>query len=216
MPNQLFTVIGAALVVGGVALLVAAMTFGRGGGPSQPLAAAGDEPTRPAATPTLAEQVSGARTQGAGAATVSPTAVRTLAGAAPSSPVAATATLAAPTVAPTKSAATAPPATPTPAPTATSTSVPATSTPSGPYASFGGPAKADAGTPVTFVDSSNPTPFNWTWSASNGAGSNHTPSFTVAFGSPGCYSVTLTAFFSSTPNQLTATKTIAVGGAQCP
>jgi len=74
-----------------------------------------------------------------------------------------------------------------------------------------------AGGVATFFDRSQPTHFKTEWTYL-GRTIAYVPAVVVTFPSaPGCYPVTLTAYFS-TP--LTATKsttrTVAVGGATCP
>ncbi len=209
LANHLLTVAGAVLVVGGVALLVAAMTVGRGG-PSTQRASGAEAQSGSTSTPTSVSAVSGARTVGT---------LATAPAASPSPSAAAVAPSA--TFTPVAQATAVPPtpvraATSTPQPTATPTAALPTATPSAPFASFTGPSKVDPGATATFIDASSQGHFDQNWSASNGASSRHTGAFTVTFGAPGCYSITISAVFPAPTGPISATRTIAVGEADCP
>lgn len=216
--NRMLTALGGSLVVAGLGLLAAAVIFTGGddkkdnGG----VLAAAPEVTSTASGPIAT--VAGTRVTGPAQAvtpgpnaTVSTVATSPAAATATTAPAAtATPTSAAPT--PTTAAATATPApTDTPAPTATATAVPATATPSGPYAAISGPSSAAVGEVVALYDNSSAGAFSRRWTYPGGTSIEAAVSFTPS--SPGCYSVTMVAYFPS--GSRTASKVVAVGGASC-
>lgn len=212
------TAIGGAMVLGGVSLLVAAVLIGRQG--------SGTISAQPDATPTAAgtvvsqasavETVSGVRTPGpgsgaAGGATQAPatSATEPTPASATATPVPATATST--TVRAANPPAPPPPtATPTPSPTPT-----ATATPEGPYAAISGPSSVDAGGTATFIDASQPAPIRRDWTYL-GQTRPIEPYAVITFPTaPGCYPVSLTAVFAQGVTKSTS-KSVAVGGANCP
>ncbi|MBA4179473.1 MAG: hypothetical protein C0506_02695 [Anaerolinea sp.] len=225
------TVLGGALVLGGLALLAGSVFFVRGGDddPEGQVRAAADAPPA-TATPTVLSLVAGTRSAGPGpgatvgsnqaatptasatappatavaGASVTPTAT-TGASAATQPALAATATRAS-----TATATTAPP-------TATPTPVPPTATPSGPAARVSGPASAELNVPVGFVGTGSGGPVTtMKWSVTGGtytASNIAAPS--VKFSQAGCQTVTLTVFFAD-GTQKAATTQVAVGGGACP
>lgn len=202
---------GATLMVGGFALLGAALFFGTE--EATPAASPIDQPT----------QVAGERATGTVAATRSPGSVvaptRPSASPAPGTMVAATEPATAepsstqtaePTEAPspaTEPSATLPPASPTPAPSPT--------VPAGPFAAISGPAQVDPGVPVTFKNASGGGAIlGQSWSVLGSSG-NLGPAATVTFPSAGCYSVAITTFFAG-GLEASAAMSVSVGGASCP
>ncbi len=216
--SMALSAVGAAMVVGGVGLLVAAVLVGRSGtGTNAANSAAAQAPvgvatfTRQSAVDTAA----GAKTAGASSpasqTAQAPVATATATMAAPTTTPAAAADTNVPAATPTNRAA-APTATPTLSPTTTPAP---TSTPAGPHVAIAGPATADVGQHVRFADDSRPEPITTEWSVL-GRQERHTASISVTFAAPGCYPVTLTAYFPSPTGSLTTTLMVAVGGATCP
>lgn len=213
--NRMLTALGGALVFAGLGLLAAAVMFSGGGddNDNKTLAAEPDA-TRPAASSTAVANVAGTRTGGPTAAAV-PAIVTpapspaVAAAAAPTqspepAPVPATAVPRAPTATPV------PQDTPTPAPTATPL---ATATPSGPRAAINGPSSGIPGETLVFSDGSSPAPLTRNWALPSGpvnavAGVSFTPA------APGCYSVSLTAYFAD-GKVLTTSRAVSVGGVAC-
>ncbi|MGE3074712.1 MAG: alpha/beta fold hydrolase [Dehalococcoidia bacterium] len=225
--NRVLTALGGALVVAGLGLLAAAVFLNgnSGDGNTQLLAAAPDATQSAGGTPTQVAQVAGTSAAGP----TRPAAVDTSTRAATATaPAAASPTTAPPTQAPaTQPAATATPrpatATPvvaqataiptaTPAPTETPTPA-ATATPSGPYAAIAGPSTGEVGSAVVFTDASFPAALTRTWVTPAGT-ENASPGVSFTPSAPGCYVVSMTAYFK-TGQVLTTTHAVSVGGVSC-
>lgn len=220
--NRLLTALGGSLVVAGLGLLAAAVIFS-GGGDKQDqngLLAAAPEATSTVSGPvatvagTRATGPAQAVTPGANVtvttAVASPTAKPATATAAPATATTAPATA---TTVPATATKPAPTATPTESPTAapTATQVPPTSTPAGPHAAISGPSTAAVGQAIVLYDASSPGAFNRRWTYPGGTSIEAGVSFTPP--SPGCYTVSMTAYFPS--GAQTASTVIAVGGVTC-
>lgn len=221
--NRMLTALGGSLVVAGLGLLAAAVIFTGGKddkGKSGVLAAAPEVTSTSASGPVAT--VAGTRATGpAQAVTPGPNATVSTLATSPTTPAAtataapatATATRPAPT-ATTQAAATATPQpTDTPAPTATATAVPATATPSGPRAAISGPSSAGVGEAVVLYDASSPRPLRTDWQTPAGP-QNAVSGVSFTAASPGCYTVSMTAYFQS-GQVLSAARVIAIGGAAC-
>lgn len=220
--NRMLTAFGGALVVAGLGLLGAALFFNGGdsNGGNSNLVAAAPEETRAPATQTQVQGVAGTRAPGV--VGVSTPAQGSATAVAASSSVAALATA---TVAPTQAPATAtrrpatatpePADTPEPTPTPESTpTTAATATPSGPKARINGPATGEAGSVLVFSDSSSPAPITREWTLPNGAIVTHSPGASFTPPTPGCYVVTMTAYFTGGVVQQTS-HAVSVGGVSC-
>ncbi len=212
--NRMLTALGGSLVVAGIGLLAAAIMFTGGDDKKdngQVLAAA-PETAQAAPSQTSLAGVAGTRatgpaqavTPGANTTVTTPVASATSAPAATATPLAPTATKAAATQAPAN----------TPEPAATPTVVPSTTaTPSGPRAVINGPSTANVGDSIGLSDASSPATLTRKWvlptGTNNGdAGVSFKPTV------PGCYTVTMTAYFTAGP-PLSVTKLISVGGVAC-
>lgn len=219
--NRMLTALGGSLVVAGLGLLAAAVIF-TGGDKNDDGNLLAAQPASSATVAGPVASVAGTRvtgpaqavTPGANAtiSTPPPTVAVVTATKAPAT-VAATPTTDAPTA--TRAAAT-PAPTSTPEPTATPTEVPtatATATPSGPYAAISGPSSAGAGETVVLYDASSPQPLRTDWQTPSGP-RNAVAGVSFAPPAPGCYAVSMTAYFQS-GQVLSASKVIAVGGAAC-
>ncbi len=224
--SRVLTAVGGMLVVAGLGLLAAAVFFNSSGSKNDNglLAADADSAQPPAATSTPIAEVAGTSTSGK---PTQPNAVDTSA----TRPSAATATAtvapaATATPAPTEPAppptraavqpTTAPTSTSTPEPTSTPTAVPtpsATPTPSGPYAAIAGPTTGEVGVPVVLVDASSPASLSRSWVTPNGP-ENISPGVSFTPNSPGCYTVSMTAYFT-TGQVLTTSHAVSVGGVSC-
>ena len=225
--SRVLTAVGGMLVVAGLGLLAAAVFFNSSGSKNDNglLAADADSTQSPAATSTPIAEVAGTSTSGK---PTQPSAVDTSATRPSAAPATATvAPAATATPAPTEPApptrpavqpTTAPTSTSTPEPTSTPTAVPtpsATPTPSGPYVLLTGPSAAEVGDPVTVFAASgggdvlraditlpSGQTLPYTWGAS----------FTAT--QPGCYTVSVTAYFA-TGQVLTTSHAVSVGGVSC-
>ncbi len=211
------TTVGIVLVAAGAAMVVAALfLLGDGGQPT----AAPDEPGLVAGVAVTATNTATATsTATAPGPSRTPTPVPSPSGAAVS-PTATPGTSLPLLPSPTPTA-TQPPSTNTPLPTASPTPPPPTPTstrPAGPTAAISGPARAQPGVPVTFVDVSTPPEQSLTnrWSSTNGQQASASPFFSVTFASPGCYVVSLTVYFPQPPTPMNTTQKVAVGNATCP
>ena len=222
--NRMLTALGGSLVVAGLGLLAAAVLFTGGNDKKDSTNVLAAAPDASVTAPAPVASVAGTRATGPaqavtpGGANVTVSAIATTPTTASSAtPVApsATATAAPPTA--TRVPATAEP-TSTPQPTSTTapTTAPtaaATATPSGPVAAISGPSAAAAGEVVVLYDASSPRPLRTDWQTPSGPRSAVSGvSFTAS--SPGCYTVSMTAYFQS-GQVLGATKVIAIGGAAC-
>lgn len=227
-PGRALTAIGAALVTGGVALLVGSLFLAGGKSDNEPNVAAAQQDVAQAATATAPPQsaTAGTRIAGPGAALPAQplptnTAVTATATTAPASAALSTSTPrpAAPTA--TRSATPEPTATSiaTPEPTATPVASPtATAAPSGPTAEISAPSSAAVGDTVTFLDRSTPRAAVLTvkWATSGGTLSTlNGAAAQVTFPSAGCYTVTLTAYFAAPTGAKSTSRNISVGGASC-
>lgn len=206
-------VLGGAMVAGGAALLVVAVMAGRWGSSTISAdPAARETPGGAAGRPQpVLDTVSGARTSGPADTSSIATTVPTPA----TTPTTVTPVVATPTATTVlQPVAPEPTATPTPTPSPPPTATPA---PTGPYAAIEGPAIVSAGGTGTFVDRSLPAHLKteWTYLGQTRSG---LPAVVVTFPSaPGCYPVTLTAYFGApTGTTKSVTRTVAVGGASCP
>lgn len=206
------TAIGALLLVGGVALMVAA--FLAGGTSDAPAAPAASSTPRPAAahaaaaSPTPSATPLAEPTRAAPTATVPPASVGTQA---PGGPAVLVATATA-----TATASPSATASPTPAPSPTPTP-----TPSGPYAAIAGPVSGQPGAVLTFTDASQPAASvlarDWGYAGGDrvpGSGANPAV-LQVSFADPGCYTVTLLAHFSGGTGTLAAARSVSIGGGAC-
>ncbi len=211
-------VVGAVLVTGGVALVIAAFFFGGDDGNAE---AVRDTPA--SATATRAAATATPRGSPAVVSTVAGTQVT------PTTPATSTSAASNTTPAPTPR----PAATPTGASTATSTPVPsatptptatqpptATPTPTGPYVTISGPGSAATGTVVTFSASAYaPAPLElqtigWIHDGGDGGSGQVLRALQVSYPAPGCYTVAVTAYFSGGA-KATASRSISVGGEYC-
>ena len=225
----LWYTLGSALIVLGAASLVVAVIAFQG----DPVPAAGSvaaEPTDTATpateaiqqpSPTASAPATGPTTTPGPTPTPTPTPVPTeTEQAAPTET--ATLAIATPTSTPTATATATeepPPAAvePTPAPTepsqppATATS-PATGAPA---LAISGPASVEVGEPATFIamPSGDPEPFTVLWAWSGGT-VNHDPAPRFTFAEPGCYLITLFAFYPD-GDELQAQHVVAAGDAVC-
>lgn len=91
--------------------------------------------------------------------------------------------------------------------------MPATSTPSGPFAAISGPSTAAAGEVVVLYDASSPRPLRTDWQTPAGP-RNAVSGISFSVSSPGCYTVSMTAYFQ-TGQVLSTSKVVAVGGVTC-
>ena len=205
--GRALTALGAALVVGGVALLTASFLVGGGSGDSGTLAAAPAVSATP--TPVIITAVAGTRVAGPGLATT-----QALASAATSPAVS-------PTTPPSpKPSPTAVPATNTPVPP-TATATTAVPTASGPAAGISGASSAPVGATLTFVDASRP-PGDvqnraWGVSAPGVIVNLSNPAALIAkFPTAGCYTISLKVSIKGQPAPFTASMAVAVGTATCP
>ena len=209
------TAVGAALVMGGIALLTASfLTGGSSNNGPERAAAAVATPTAKSATTPVITAVAGVRTEGP-----SPTAPATAT--APTTPTPAPPP---PTSVPTKPANAAPPPptatpteTPTPTPTPTATPSP---TPTGPYALISGPGSGAPGEILTFFDESRPPEDvqQHVWSAGGAAtivDASNPAAVRIKFPAAGCYTVSLTVSMRGRSSTFTASERVTIGDAIC-
>ncbi|MEO8540169.1 MAG: alpha/beta hydrolase [bacterium] len=217
--NRMLTALGGSLVLAGLGLLAAAVIFSGGNDKK------GDDGTALAAAPATIEAtrtqspvagVAGTRITGP-AQTVPPganatvtTAVASATAVPATSTVAATATRAAATEAPTAT----PEATSTPTTLPATATAIATATPSGPHAAISGPSSAAVGEVVVLSDGSSPASLTRRWVLPSGT-NNGDSGVSFKANSPGCYTVTMTAYFQNVSQPQTVAKVISVGGAAC-
>ncbi|MGK2965476.1 MAG: alpha/beta fold hydrolase [Tepidiformaceae bacterium] len=215
---------GAALIVGGIAMLASA-ALSNPGDSTTPAAASGGLPTQVAgesvaATRTPTQRLSSAVATAPARASTTPSSAATSSATATETPPDdgnagdeeedATATpepsgTPVPTIEPLPTS--------TPEPTTIPPSPTATAIP-GPFASISGPGSADPGQPVTFVNQSGGGALltqEWTVL---GTTANFGGAVTVTFPEAGCYPVSLTAYFADGSVESTGTL-ISVGGAAC-
>jgi hypothetical protein len=103
-----------------------------------------------------------------------------------------------------------PTATPEPEPTAT----PEPTAVTGPQAVIVGPRTAEVGQSATYTaDTGTGNRLRVDWQTPNGFVPIQ-PGFSITFGSAGCYSISMTATFSDSP-QLSTSIVVSVGGADC-
>ncbi len=213
--RSMLAVVGGVLVTGGVALVIAAFFFG---GSDRNAEAVRDTPASATATRAAATATPGR----------SPAAIATVAGAQVTSTIpATTAPNTAPPPTPRPAATPADtaiaPATPAPSatPTPTATQPPtATPTPTGPYVTLTGPASAATGTVVTFSASAYaPAPLElltvkWIHPGGDGGSGQVIHALQVSYATPGCYTVTVTAYFTGGATA-TASRSVSIGGVGC-
>ncbi|MGE0601110.1 MAG: alpha/beta fold hydrolase [Dehalococcoidia bacterium] len=221
--NKVLTALGGVLVVAGLGLLAAAVFLnGNGSDNNNPLLAAAPDSTQGAGvTPTEVAQVAGTSAAGP----TRPSAVDNSTRVATAVPTAAASATAVPPTQPPATPTTKPPATATRAPaqaTAIPTATPAptetpapepTATPSGPYAAIAGPSTGEVGSPVVVTDASFPAALTRTWVTPAGT-ANASPGVSFTPSAPGCYVVSMTAYFK-TGQVLTTTHPVSVGGVSC-
>jgi pimeloyl-ACP methyl ester carboxylesterase/outer membrane biosynthesis protein TonB len=228
--GTMLTLVGAGLVIGGVALVAGAIFLAGRPSDSVPVAAEARSTTAATATPTVVSVVEGTRSAGPGnaainaaSASTSVTAPSNTASPAatppPATAIPATRPAATPTpVRPTSTPAEADPETPTPLPSATPTPPRATPTrtPAGPVARLSGPDRLEPGQSGTFVDASSPGADvqQRAWSASAPASvidQSNAAAIVVKFPDAGCYDVSLAVSFRGQPSAFSTSQTVAVG-----
>lgn len=219
--TRLMTALGGALVVAGLGLLAAAVIFTGGGDDNDGETLAAAPEATEAATQTPLAAVAGTRTPGNGGQ-AQPVQVTTPAPAATAAPAstatqapAATATSAppAPTATP-RPAAPEPTSTPEPEPSPTPAPTPsATATPAGTFAAISGPSSGAVGETLVFYDASSPRPLRTDWVTPAGA-TPHSAGTSFRPTAPGCYAISMTAYFAD-GKVLTTARNVAVGGAAC-
>jgi 2-succinyl-6-hydroxy-2,4-cyclohexadiene-1-carboxylate synthase len=215
--NAVLTVAGVLLMAGGIGLLALAFRGGNGNKTlpaSTTAAVVAERPPSPSptATPTRVDQGAGAKSQGptATAPSVETVTVQAASLATPTTPPPAPATPPAPPPAVATAAPTATPTATPPPPTATPTNSPIASA-----AAIAGPTAVEPGQPATYRDVSPRAAeaLTRTWQSPAGT-TKHEAAITVTFPAKGCYTVSLTVFFSS--GAQSTSLVVAVGGAACP
>jgi hypothetical protein len=214
--GRTLTAIGAVMVTSGLALLAGSLFMGGGNSNEQPSAASAQQQVAAAATatatPAAVTTVAGTRAAGSGVQPAQPlptsTPVPVANAIATASP--ASAATARPTSAPTSTNTPEPTPTPSPAPSPT-----ARATPTGPAAAISGPSTAAIGQTVTLVDTSYPRASVITVKWGGAASAANASVAQASFSAPGCYTVTLTVYFTGLSTPKTASHVINVGGATC-